>query len=180
MLKTIAFITVIGTGSSALAHTCPDVADNVAEKERLYAELLTTPTEMVGREVGSQLWEIWINAPDDEAQELMDQGRERIRLADYEKAIEHFTDLIEYCPQYAEGWNQRAFVNFLRQDYDASLDDITKALEIEPRHFGALAGRATVLIGMGRTEIGYKALRQALAINPWLSERHLLPQGDDI
>ncbi|MEP2474342.1 MAG: hypothetical protein ABJH45_22720, partial [Paracoccaceae bacterium] len=65
-------------------------------------------------------------------------------------------------------------------NYDASLEDITKALDLEPRHFGALTGRATVLISMGRTEIGYDALRRALAINPWLSERHLLPQGDDI
>ncbi|MEP6064588.1 MAG: tetratricopeptide repeat protein [Paracoccaceae bacterium] len=180
MLKTIIFIAAISTGHYAMAHSCSEVADNTIEKDRLYAELFTTPNEMLGRAVSSQLWEIWISAPDDEAQDLMDRGRERIRVADYEKAAEYFTKLTEYCPLYAEGWNQRGYVYFLSQNYDASLEDITKALDLEPRHFGALAGRATVLISMGRTEIGYDALRRALALNPWLSERHLLPQGDDI
>jgi len=180
MLKTIVFMAATSIGHSAVAHSCAEFQANTVEKDQLYAELLTTPNEMLGRSVSSQLWEIWINAPDDESQDLMDRGRERIRVADYEKAIEYFTKLTEYCPLYAEGWNQRGYVYSLSQSYDASLEDITKALDLEPRHFGALAGRATVLISMGRTEIGYNALRRALAINPWLSERHLLPQGDDI
>ena len=33
---------------------------------------------------------------------------------------------------------------------------------------------------MGRPETGHIALRAALRINPWLSERHLLPPGEDI
>lgn len=180
MIKTIVFIAAVSIGQCAVAQSCPEFASETVEKNRLYAELLGTPNELLGRSVGNQLWEIWISAPDDVAQDLMDRGRERIRVADYDKAAEYFTQLIEYCPLYAEGWNQRAYVHHLRQDYDASLEDITSVLELEPRHFGALAGRATVLISMGRTEIGYDALRKALKVNPWLSERYLLPQGDDI
>ncbi|MEP3299158.1 MAG: hypothetical protein ABJO27_22230 [Pseudoruegeria sp.] len=104
------------------------------------------------------------HGPYAKAQDLMDSGRERIRVADYDKAVEYFTDLIAYCPHNAEGWNQRAYVHFLSLNYDASLEDISRTLEIEPRHFGALAGRATVLISMGRTEVGYVALRKALAL----------------
>ena len=136
--------------------------------------------EMNGRAIADQIWKIWITAPDDKSQELMDAGRERIRVADYERAEELFHQLITYCPHYAEGWNQRAYARFLRQDYGSALEDIVAVLDREPRHFGALAGRAVTLISMGRVEVGHVALRQALEIHPWLSERHLLPSGEDI
>ncbi|WP_298293028.1 tetratricopeptide repeat protein [uncultured Litoreibacter sp.] len=178
-------INVLGTLSFVLlspspAFSCPDVQTDHIEQNRLYSELQMASNEMHGRAVGGQLWEIWVTAPDEKSQEFMDLGRERIRVADYERAEEIFDQLIDYCPNYAEGWNQRAFVRYLRQDYGNALEDITAALELEPRHFGALAGRATTLISMGRVKVGHAALRQALAIHPWLSERHLLPTGEDI
>ena len=141
------------------AFSCPDVQTDKVEQNRLYSELRAAPNEMYGRAIADQLWEIWITAPDERSQELMDAGRERIRVADYERAEELFRQLIDYCPHYAEGWNQRAYVRFLRQDYGNALDDIVAVLEREPRHFGALAGRAVTLISMGRVEVGNKALR---------------------
>lgn len=180
MFKIVAFLTALSLSQSAYADDCPTVPDYMAEKNRLHSELLRTQTEMDSRIVSDQLWIIWTIAPDEMSQQMLDRGREHIRVADYEQAEETFDDLVKYCPHYAEGWNQRAFVHYLRQNYDASLDDIAVVLDLEPRHFGALAGRATVLISMGRPEIGHIALRAALKINPWLSERHLLPIGEDI
>ena len=135
---------------------------------------------MAGLPIQNQIWELWIVAPDEQSQLMLDDGRERIRYGDYERAENVLSELIEYCPSYAEGWNQRAFVRFLRQDYGRALDDINEVLKLEPLHFGALAGRATTLINMGRTEVGVEALREAIKVNPWLSERHMLPRGEDL
>ena len=90
--------------------------------------------------------------------------------------------LVEYCPQYAEGYNQRAFASFLRRDYAAALVDLDKTLEIMPNHIAAMSGRGLTLLGMGRTEEGQEALRNALRLNPWLAERSLIddPIGTDI
>lgn len=164
----------------ASASDCPTVADNTAEKDRLHRELLATKTEMSGRVVGGRLWAIWSTAPNDKAQDMLDRGLARLRQADFDRAEQHFNDLITYCPHYAEGWNQRAYAHFLRHNYDESLDDLAETLVREPRHFGALAGRALVFMNMGRTKLGHKALREALKVNPWLSERGLLPPGNDI
>jgi tetratricopeptide (TPR) repeat protein len=180
MLKIVSLLIAVSLSQSALAGDCPAPMDNTAEKDRLQGELLVAQSEMNGRVVSDKLWTIWTTAPDETSQDLMDRGRERIRVADYEQAEGFFDDLVEYCPDYAEGWNQRAFVHHLRQNYDASLADITVVLALESRHFGALVGRATVLLSMGRSKVGYVALRKALKINPWLSERHLLPRGEDI
>lgn len=180
MIKIFALFAAVCLSQPAFASDCPVPMDNIAQKNRLHDELLTAQSEMTGRVFADQLWIIWTTAPDEISQELLDRGRERIRVADYERAEEYFDELVEYCPHFAEGWNQRAYIHLLRQNYDASLSDITVVLALEPRHFGALAGRASVLLEMGRTRVGYIALRMALTVNPWLSERHLLPSGEDI
>ena len=97
-------------------------------------------------------------------------------------AIDVLDRLVAYCPDYAEGWNQRAFVHFLRQDFEAALTDLDAAIALNPRHVGALSGKALTLIGLGRKAEAELALRAALALNPWLSERHLLEglAGEDI
>jgi len=178
MLKSALIFAVLAF--PAAAQQCAPLPDMSQQKDRLHAELLSSQSEMRGRAIGDQLWQIWTKAPDAIAQELLDKGVERLRVADYERAEAVFSTLIKYCPDYAEGWNQRAYSHFLRQQYDESLDDLAETLAREPRHFGALAGRALVLLNMGRTKLGQNALRKALKVNPWLSERHLLPPGEDI
>jgi tetratricopeptide (TPR) repeat protein len=90
--------------------------------------------------------------------------------------------LIDYCPDYAEGYNQRAFVSFLTEDFEGALPDLDRTLELSPTHVGALAGKALTLLALSRQDEGQKVLKQALALNPWLSERALLsePPGQDI
>ncbi|MEM7270995.1 MAG: hypothetical protein AAF401_17280 [Pseudomonadota bacterium] len=180
MIRILTFITALAVSFPAVAGECPEISRDETVMAQLHDDLLSAETEMAGRAIGDQLWRIWTTAPDEQSQSLLDQGRERIRVADYSKAEAFFGDLIDYCPHYAEGWNQRAYVRFLQQNYGAALEDIDQALMREPRHFGALAGRSTVLINMGRPEVGYTALREALKVNPWLSERHLLPPEEKI
>jgi Flp pilus assembly protein TadD len=83
-------------------------------------------------------------------------------------------ELVSYCPHWAEGWNQRAFVHFLREDYDAALADLEITLELSPRHVAALSGKGLTLMRMGREDEGDKVLREAVALHPWLPERGLL------
>lgn len=175
-------LTVIGLIMIApiYADACPAIEPDMETRNQLHDNLRDAQTEAEGRLIGGELWRIWTTAPDERAQSLLDLGREQIRYGEYAQAEAVLSELIEYCPDYAEGWNQRAFAKFLRQDYENALQDISKALELEPRHFGALSGRAVTLINMGRIDIGHKALREALKLNPWLSERHMLPQGQDI
>ena len=58
------------------------------------------------------------------AQELLDEGHATTRRSyDFLGARDTcWTELVEYCPEYAEGYNQRAFASYLRQDYDGCTD----------------------------------------------------------
>jgi tetratricopeptide (TPR) repeat protein len=161
----------------ALAAPCPAPDPALAaERAPLFEELREAPTEMRGREVADRIWRSWHVAPDAEAQALLDTGRRRLREADYAEAERVLSELVAYCPDYAEGWNQRAFARFLSGDLDGALADLDRTLELEPMHFGALTGRALTLLGQGRAELGQQALRAAVAVNPWITERHLLAE----
>lgn len=142
------------------------------------AEVRVAPNEMAARSLSNGLWELWAKAPDDHAQELLDQGMGARAVANYERALEFLDELVEYCPGYAEGYNQRAFVNFLSGDFEMALADLDLALERRPTHVAALAGKAMTLIGLGRDQDAQSVLREALALNPWLSERRFLIEPD--
>jgi len=168
---------VWGDPVGAQMSDCPQVPDHRQSLERLIAQIQRAESEGEAFEIANQMWEFWADAPDEQAQEILDRGMTRRASYDYLGALEDFTQLISYCPHYAEGYNQRAFVHFLRQDFGAALEDLNRALELSPRHVAAHSGRALSLYGLQRFDEARQALREALLLNPWLPERRLATPG---
>lgn len=164
------------------AGDCPAVPDRSAEVDALMARMLASGNEGHASEVMDQLWRIWTTAPDAKAQKLLDEGMRRRDEYDLASAWDDFDQLVTYCPDYAEGYNQRAFVEYLLHRNDEALADADKALAIDPRHLGALTGKALIQMEMGGPAAGQATLRKALKLNPWLPERRFLikPAGTDL
>lgn len=156
------------------AFACPAPPDHGAALDALFAQVQGAETERDARIVANEMWALWADAPDAHAQELLDEGMTRRAAHDLKGAVAAFDALTEYCPDYAEGYNQRAFANFIRQDYAAALPDLERALALSPRHLGALTGQAMTLMALERRGEAALVLRRALGLNPWLAERHLL------
>lgn len=180
----LCLIVAIATGPAffaapALAEGCPAPAVDEVARDALHEKLRLAPDPGAARMAQNELWQIWTAAPDAAAQEMLDNGMERIRLGDYERAIRVLDGLVAYCPDYAEGYNQRAFAHFLRDAFDPALADLEAALDRSPEHIGALSGKALTLMGLGRDAEALAALEAALKLNPWLNERHLLPTLKD-
>ncbi len=161
--------------SPAFADTCAAVPDRSDELAALIEQASEAPDAATGRDLSDAMWQIWADAPDARAQDLLDSAMARREMYDYPGALAAAEALIDYCPDYGEGYNQRAFVNFLRADYEAALPDLEKTLEITPNHVAALTGQAMTLMALERWGEAALALRRALELNPWLSERSLLP-----
>ncbi|WP_166415959.1 tetratricopeptide repeat protein [Cochlodiniinecator piscidefendens] len=157
-----------------VAHACPNVGERPDRYGEIYQELQTVENEAEARLLGNELWEFWAVAPDVQAQELLDLGMTRRAQFDFDGATESFSALIEYCPHFAEGYNQRAFVSFIQSDYVSALQDLERAIELAPDHIAAIAGQGLTLRQLGRTEAAQTALRRALALNPWLPERQYM------
>ncbi len=153
---------------------CPPVPDRQAEIAAIYERLQAAPNEQEARRISNELWIIWSEAPDDYAQSLLDEGMAKREVYDFAGAVETFDVLTAYCPHYAEGWNQRAFVRFLRGEYAEAVTDLETALALNPAHVGAMAGQALTLLSLGRIKAGQSVLKEALELNPWLPERAYL------
>jgi len=156
---------------------CPDAPEIKAELDPLIEEARAAANETAGREISSRMWALWLRAPDAAAQEILDRGMSRRSSYDFLGAIDDYTALIKYCPDYAEGYNQRAFVYFLTDKFELALVDLDRALELSPDHVGAQSGRALTLMNLGRLSEARIQLLAALENNPWLSERFLLLEG---
>lgn len=168
------------SGSAALADGCPEAPDHSDALDDLFAQLQIAQDDMEARFISDRMWDFWADAPDEPSQAMLDDGMRARASYDFVRALDRFDALVGYCPFYAEGYNQRAFVNFLREDFAAALPDLNRALDLNPRHVGALSGKALTLLALGREDEGQAALRAALALNPWLSERFLLkPRTDE-
>lgn len=168
---TLCMLMIAGT---AAAEGCPEAPDHSVEFARLVEQVRAAPDAGAARLISNRMWELWADAPDEPAQALLDDGMKRRSGYDFLGALEALDRLVEYCPDYAEGYNQRAFVNFLRQDFPPALVDLDRALELSPTHIGALAGRAMTLMALGRNAEAQNDLRVAVDLNPWLPERGML------
>ncbi|MES0882432.1 tetratricopeptide repeat protein [Roseibium sp. SCP14] len=153
------------------------------DRDALFEALKNAPNEAEAQLIENDIWMSWLDAaPSEEIRSKLDTAMQRRNMYDLQGARELLDDIVEQAPDYSEGWNQRAFVYFLQGNYEASLEDIERALALEPRHFGALSGKAIIFMTMGRVQLGQKVLRKAIKIHPYLKERNLLiePKGMDL
>jgi len=182
LASTLALTGALILSAAGARAECPAPPDHSVAETGLLDRLATSRTEMEGRQISGELWQLYFDAPDREAQTLLDDGLGRLRIADYAGAIEILSALVARCPDYAEGWNQRAFASFLSNDFASAVSDLEEALRLSPRHVPAMSGLALSLMGLGRTEAAQSVLRDALALNPWLPERRYLvgPPSKDI
>lgn len=174
-MRYIATYVFLMIGSQGWAGVCPPAPDHANALRELTLSAQSAPDEAAGRQISNQMWKLWLDAPDKRAQELLTEGMTRRESYDFDGALVAFEALVAYCPDYAEGYNQRAFIHYLRRDFEAALPDLERALEITPGHVAALTGQALTLVELDRKAEAAVILRQALELNPWLGERHLLP-----
>jgi len=134
--------------------------------DALFAELQKATGTLQGRTIIEQIWAIWTTSDNPEVNHLMSQGVDAMSAQDYKTALADFTKMITIAPDFAEGWNKRATVLWLLNDYEGSMADVDKTLALEPRHFGALWGLGVMDAALEHDEEAIAAFEKALAVNP--------------
>jgi tetratricopeptide (TPR) repeat protein len=140
--------------------------DRDNQLDRLFNELKINNLALVyGTE--KKIWEIWSTHPTDDKLTLeLLKGSNLMQGDTISESIKIFSQLIELDPNWAEAWNKRATALYLIGDYEASQKDIDKVLELEDRHFGALAGQGLVNIKLQNYEKAIKSYKRAQEIYP--------------
>jgi tetratricopeptide (TPR) repeat protein len=162
-------LTALMTAATLNSVAAP-AAQNDPRLARLFVALKAAQSPGWARVLEIQIGRIWDETTDPETQLLMEKGLTLMAEDEDEAALKAFDAVVAHAPNFAEGWNKRATVEFLLGDYNASMADIARTLKLEPRHFGALAGLGQVEMALGNKAAALEAFSQALAIDPYLGE----------
>ena len=144
------------------------IADqNDPRLNNLFKKLNETENQDEIRDLISDIWNIWYEVDDPKVIEYFEKGIQAMNIRNYPLAIRFFNNLIEEDPNFAEGWNKRATVHFMMGNFDESMQDIIKTLELEPRHFGALDGMSLIFIHQGQFQQAIDVYDKMLEIFPF-------------
>ena len=122
-----------------------------------------------------EIWKIWSTHPtDSKLTAKLEEGSQFVRDQQFVKAIEIFTEVINFDQTWAEAWNKRATVFYMMGEFKKSQDDIDKVLAIEARHFGALAGQGLVNIQLKNYEKAIFSYQQAKEIHPSMQSPEIM------
>ncbi|WP_086470698.1 tetratricopeptide repeat protein [Devosia lucknowensis] len=170
------FLVAALPSSVALGQTFTPSATQSAELDALFSRLSASTTEPEARQIADRIWRIWTRPDDPVLAARVDEIIKGGGFAGPASQLPLIDALIEDYPDYPEGWNLRATAHFMRGAYDDALADVARTLALEPRHFGAMAGRALILHTQGKYDQALESIKQALDIHPWLPERSLFPE----
>ena len=149
--------------------------DKQKSLDKLFIALAHSTSEYQAKQIEQLIWALWFDSEDNQVNQIMEQLIEARASQDYQTAVELADQIVKLEPDNAEGWNQRATAYFLLGNYDLSLKDIVETLKREPRHFGALSGRAYILMKQNKNRQAIETINAALKIHPYLNLRHSIP-----
>ena len=132
----------------------------------LYTKLARSSDTEEAKGIAGLIAAIWMRSGSDTANLLMQRAMESIQAKDLGVASEVLDKLVVLDPDWAEAWNKRATVRFMKGDLDGSMADVEHVLELEPKHFGALDGMAMILQRTGFDKQALEVYRRALAVYP--------------
>ena len=141
-----------------------DVRNN--ELNRLFNELKIDSATLAD-EIEQKIWKIWSTHPtNQQLTNRLSEGSALVKNKQLSNAVKIYTEVINKGPMWAEAWNKRATVLYIMGDYQGSQGDIDKVLELEKRHFGALAGQGLVNIKLGNYEKAIESYKKVKEIYP--------------
>lgn len=138
--------------------------------DELFAALAKAEKPEIAQPIELEIWKIWIETDSPTTELLYARGAAMIEAGDLDLAMQLLDTVVLLNPDFAEGWNMRATLHALRNEYPAAIADTQRALELEPRQFMALQGLGELLEGLGDEKGALKAYEAALKINPSMEE----------
>ena len=151
------------------------------ELDKLFIDLKNNdPT--LSKNIELKIWDLWSTHPtDDKLTSILNEGSRLMQDQNLLRAISVFTEVIEMDPTWAEAWNKRATVYYMVGEFEKSQNDINKVLNLEERHFGALAGQGLVNIQLKNYEKAILSYQMAEKIYPTMrSPKIMIKQIQDL
>lgn len=136
--------------------------------DALFGQLKRERNEKAAERIASRISEEWNHSGSASIDLMMTWSQTAMEGKKFDVALDFLDQVVTMEPTYAEGWNRRATVHFMMQNYAKSMADISHTLQLEPRHFGALSGMGQIMKNTGRDELALQAWQRVLDIYPMM------------
>ena len=163
-----AFAPAFAAGPAATGAERPADAKPENRLDTLFSELKRERNEKAAERIAAHIWEEWGKSGSASVDLMMMWSKAAMDTQKFDVALDFLDQVVTLSPSFAEGWNRRATVHFMMQNYSKSMADINHTLLLEPRHFGALAGMAQIMKNTGRKQMALDAWQRVLDIYPML------------
>ncbi|TIT03240.1 hypothetical protein [Mesorhizobium sp.] len=146
----------------------PVTTTREARLDQLFVDLKRERNERAAERIAARISNEWVQSGSASIDLMMQWSQKAIEDKKFDVALDFLDQVVTLQPAYAEGWNRRATVHFMMNNFGKSMADIDRTLQLEPRHFGALSGLAQIMAVTGHKESALEAWQRVLGIYPMM------------
>jgi tetratricopeptide (TPR) repeat protein len=136
--------------------------------DALFADLKKAKSPAVAEGVAGRISREWADSGSASVNVMMNWASEAIEAKKYPTAMDFLDQVVVLQPDYAEGWNRRATLHFMMDNYAKSMADIERTLKLEPRHYGALSGMGQIFMVLDNKPLALRSYERALEVYPMM------------
>ncbi|MDJ0725731.1 MAG: tetratricopeptide repeat protein [Prochloraceae cyanobacterium] len=141
--------------------------------ENLLADL-KNPDREIRNAATAKLWQSWFEQKGEMGLQNLIQAGAYLDSGQLQQAESLLTAIIAKEPDFAEAWNRRALIYYLRGEYEKSKRDCQEVVKLNSIHFGAWHGLGLCHGKLQEYVEAIAALRKALEIQPYSLENKRL------
>jgi tetratricopeptide (TPR) repeat protein len=167
-----AFALLVSPVSAGIAADEPvpaakEPAKILSKPERLnalFVDLKKAKSPAAAEGIAGRISREWADSGSASVNVMMQWANEAMDAKSYPVALDFLDQVVVLQPRFAEGWNRRATLHFMMDNYAKSMADIEKTLELEPRHYGALSGMGQIFMMLDNKPLALRSYERALDI----------------
>ena len=141
--------------------------------DRLFVELSAAEDPTQAAFIAEEIEAIWSNVGSPTAELFTQRAADALEQGDVPAARRLIEGALERAPQSVDAWTTSALIAHAADDLGRAVEDIERALSLEPRNYYALLGFGMILEQLGQLEGAYDAYKRALEVYPLLEEAEL-------
>ncbi|CAH2406235.1 tetratricopeptide repeat protein [Mesorhizobium ventifaucium] len=146
----------------------PVATTREARLDQLFVDLKRERNEKAAERIAARISHEWSQSGSASIDLMMQWSQKAAEDKKFDVALDFLDQVVTLQPAYAEGWNRRATVHFMMNNFGKSMADIDRTLQLEPRHFGALSGLARIMAVTGHKQSALEAWQRVLSIYPMM------------
>lgn len=147
------------------------IPDNPVQRARLkrdlYAMLAAAEDQESATTIANSIERIWGAGVGDTAQVLMERAAKAAAAERPDLALRLLDTVTRIAPDFAEGFNRRAYVYYSINEFERALGDLRRVLALDPNHYKALDGLGQILRELGQKKAALDVYRKLHAVHPF-------------